>query len=99
MRFGNSRDELETALWEEYAETRDWILSPGVSLKTVYGEFRGSAGNLYETSDAIRFIKKKIVSDGGAGNNFGCSVAVITDGSMTVVGAFSAGSVYIIPLN
>ncbi|MBN2439987.1 MAG: FG-GAP repeat protein [Spirochaetales bacterium] len=99
MRFGNTPEELNTASWETYAENKAWDLTPGIAIKTVYGEFRDNDAHKYGTSDTIRLIKKIVASDGYRENRFGRSVAISSDGSTVVVGAFDnasgPGAVYV----
>jgi hypothetical protein len=54
MRFGNTMIERSLATWESYAETVSWTID-GVAegLKTVYAEFRNSAGDVYQTTATI----------------------------------------------
>lgn len=48
MRFSN--DNATWSAWEAYAQAKAWTLAPGNGLKTVYVQFRDSAGNLSATS-------------------------------------------------
>ncbi|MBI3608997.1 MAG: fibronectin type III domain-containing protein [Nitrospirae bacterium] len=50
MRIANVPD-LDSASWEPYNPTRSWTLLPGDGTKTVYAQFRDSAGN--ETTQTI----------------------------------------------
>jgi hypothetical protein len=52
MRFSNS-STFTGVPWEEYHPTKDWELTAGESLKTVFAQFQDAAGNSYPVTDAI----------------------------------------------
>ena len=52
MRFSNSSNFTGVS-WEDYHPTKDWILTAGEGLKTVFAQFQDAAGNSYPVTDAI----------------------------------------------
>jgi hypothetical protein len=52
MRFSNSSN-FTGVPWEDYHPTKDWTLTTGESLKTVFAQFQDAAGNSYPVSDQI----------------------------------------------
>lgn len=55
MRFSNEAGIYSE--WETFAVEKIWTLSNIEETRTVYGEFRDKAGNVYTTSDTIYFDK------------------------------------------
>jgi LmbE family N-acetylglucosaminyl deacetylase len=52
MRFSN--DGSSWSAWDAYAATKTgWTLSGGDGLKTVHGQYRDAAGNVFQTTDTI----------------------------------------------
>ena len=52
MRFSNSSNFTGVS-WEDYHPTKDWTLTAGEGLKTVFAQFQDAAGNSYPVTDAI----------------------------------------------
>jgi hypothetical protein len=102
MRFSN--DGSSWSGWESYTATKSWSIETGHSGKTVYGEFRDDAGNVFSTSDTVTplFQEKLFASDGSDDDYFGgyptssghvlqgSPLAVNSDGSVIVVGAMES---------
>jgi hypothetical protein len=53
MRFGNTESERDSASWQSFSNSIPWTLSDGDELKTVYGEFKTSAGVTNLINDTI----------------------------------------------
>lgn len=47
MRFGNTKEELQVASWEDFLPNKNWTLSVNNGEKTVYGEFKDGWDNVY----------------------------------------------------
>ncbi|MCX7037904.1 MAG: hypothetical protein NT005_02035 [Spirochaetes bacterium] len=53
MRFSNNGSSW--SVWEAYAGSKTWTMSAGEGSKTVYGEFRDTAGNVRQKTDGITY--------------------------------------------
>ena len=61
MRFSN--DGTNWSDWETYASTKQWTLTPGNGAKTVYVQYRDSAGNISTYSSNITLLLHKELVD------------------------------------
>lgn len=86
MRFSN--DQSAWSGWEPYAATKDWIIEAGHGIKSVYGEFRSSAGGTAIVSDTIvPLVEEKITaSDPVANAYFGGGTWGYTTNSIALSG-------------
>jgi len=86
MRFSN--DQAAWSGWEPYAATKDWIIEAGHGIKSVYGEFRSSAGGTAIVSDTIvPLVEEKITaSDPVANAYFGGGTWGYTTNSIALSG-------------
>ncbi len=51
--------EFRTASWETFAETKDWILTEGYGVKTVYVQYKDYYGNFSSVvTDEIKYVEK-----------------------------------------
>jgi hypothetical protein len=55
MRISDSQTGLASALWEPYVTSKAWTLSADEGFKTIYVEYRGTAGNTSIAQDTIRY--------------------------------------------
>jgi hypothetical protein len=61
MRFANSLDGIDTALWEPLASTKDWTLDCAYGdICTVYGQFKDGADNESLITDQKIMLQSKI---------------------------------------
>lgn len=103
MRFSN--DQAAWSGWEPYAATKDWIIEAGHGIKTVYGEFRNSAGGTAIVSDTIvPLVEEKITASdpcnnaifGGGHWNFTTSSLVLSsDGRYLIASSTLNNTVYV----
>ncbi|MCP4136564.1 MAG: hypothetical protein GY754_36680 [bacterium] len=64
MRFSNSNDteSWAAAAWQPYQTTTTWTMAAGSGTRTVYGEFRDSAGNIILLNDSITVADSSMFS-------------------------------------
>ena len=58
MRFSNDGSTWST--WQSYNTTATWTLAAGGGTRTVYGEYRDTAGNTMSLSDTITASEKQL---------------------------------------
>lgn len=56
MKFGNTTDERDAAIWENYATTKSRYLTWWYGTKTVYAMFHDGNGQTWYVSDSISYV-------------------------------------------
>ncbi|MCP4135199.1 MAG: hypothetical protein GY754_29800 [bacterium] len=95
MRFSN--DNTGWSSWTAYSPDSSWDLSSGTGAKTVYGQFRDSAGNAIALTDSISLAddaSSSFVINNNAAGSFSKSVALNSNVDGAVEMRFSLDGVY-----